>query len=84
MLDGNPGITDLSDPYRPQKLVEMFSILYDNKWTDAYEKSDDIGGDKQICVFLLEWFKVISFVWNKYSFVLHLHYIENTSNAWKI
>ncbi|XP_071125613.1 uncharacterized protein [Mytilus edulis] len=57
MLDGNPGITDLSDPYRPQKLVEMFSILYDNKWTDAYEKSDDIGGDKQICVFLLELFK---------------------------
>lgn len=58
MLDGNPGITDLSDPYRPQKLVEMVSILYDNKWTEAFENLEHIAEEKQKCIFLLDLFKV--------------------------
>lgn len=58
MLDKNPQIADLSDSRRPQKLVEMISILYDNKWTDAFEKSEDKGDEKQICVYLLDIFKV--------------------------
>ncbi|XP_052794368.1 uncharacterized protein LOC128227668 [Mya arenaria] len=33
----NPNITDLSDPNRPTKLGEIYSELYDNEWTDAYE-----------------------------------------------
>lgn len=57
MLDGNPGITDLSDPYRPQKLVEMVSILYDNKWTEAFENLEHIAEEKQKCIFLLDLFK---------------------------
>ncbi|XP_063414028.1 early endosome antigen 1-like [Mytilus trossulus] len=57
MLDKNPQIADLSDPRRPQKLVEMISILYDNKWTDAFEKSEDKGDEKQICIYLLNIFK---------------------------
>ncbi|KAK3602820.1 hypothetical protein CHS0354_026371 [Potamilus streckersoni] len=37
MLEGNPSITDLSDQNRPSKLGEMYSELYDNEWTDAFE-----------------------------------------------
>ncbi|XP_052793230.1 uncharacterized protein LOC128227070 isoform X1 [Mya arenaria] len=37
MSDNNPDITDLSDPNRPTKLAEMFSELYDNEWTEAYD-----------------------------------------------
>ncbi|KAK3602810.1 hypothetical protein CHS0354_026361 [Potamilus streckersoni] len=37
MSDGNPNITDLSDPNRPSKLGERFSELYDNEWTNAFE-----------------------------------------------
>ncbi|KAH3834974.1 uncharacterized protein LOC127879375 [Dreissena polymorpha] len=29
-------IADLSDPYRPTKLVEVFGSLYDTQWTDAF------------------------------------------------
>ena len=36
----NPGITDLSDDNRPNKLAEKFSELYDNEWTEAFE---DLG-----------------------------------------
>ncbi|XP_071125616.1 DNA repair protein RAD50.S-like [Mytilus edulis] len=57
MLDKNPQIADLSDSRRPQKLVEMISILYDNKWTDAFEKSEDKGDEKNICIYLLDIFK---------------------------
>lgn len=37
LLQGNPNIADLSDMNRPTKLGEMYSELYDNEWTDAYE-----------------------------------------------
>ncbi|OWF53920.1 hyaluronan mediated motility receptor-like isoform X1 [Mizuhopecten yessoensis] len=37
LTDDNPAIFDLSDPYRPTKLAEMFSRLYDDEWTNAYE-----------------------------------------------
>ena len=40
----NPGITDLSDDNRPNKLAEKFSELYDNEWTEAFEKLE--GGGK--------------------------------------
>ncbi|XP_078323987.1 uncharacterized protein LOC111125351 isoform X2 [Crassostrea virginica] len=35
---GNPNITDLSDSNRPTKIAEQFSELYDNLWTDVFEK----------------------------------------------
>lgn len=38
LKDNNPNLTDLSDPYRPAKIGEMFSELYDNQWTDAYDE----------------------------------------------
>lgn len=37
LTDGNPNIADLSDKNRPTKLAEMYSELYDNEWTNAYE-----------------------------------------------
>lgn len=37
----NPGLADLSDENRPNKLAEKFSELYDNDWTDALESLAD-------------------------------------------
>ncbi|KAK3580471.1 hypothetical protein CHS0354_035515, partial [Potamilus streckersoni] len=34
---GDPNGADLSDPNRPDKLVEQFSELYDNQWTDSFQ-----------------------------------------------
>ncbi|XP_052792388.1 uncharacterized protein LOC128226517 isoform X2 [Mya arenaria] len=36
LRDNNQNIAELSDPYRPTKLAEMFSELYDNEWTAAF------------------------------------------------
>ena len=36
MSHDNPDIADLSDPYRPTKIAEMFSQLYDDEWSDAF------------------------------------------------
>ncbi|KAH3833556.1 hypothetical protein DPMN_106868 [Dreissena polymorpha] len=38
IVRGNPNIAYLSDAYRPIKIAEGFSELYDNEWTDAYEE----------------------------------------------
>ena len=35
--DGNPSVANLSDPFRPEKMAEKFSQLYDNEWTTAFE-----------------------------------------------
>ena len=35
---GNPNITDFSDLNRPTTIAEQFSELYDNLWTDVFEK----------------------------------------------
>ncbi|XP_033744188.1 uncharacterized protein LOC117330078 [Pecten maximus] len=42
----NPGIADLSDPNRPQKLAEKYGELYDNEWTDAIDKLNPKRDDK--------------------------------------
>nr|XP_022320924.1 uncharacterized protein LOC111123106 [Crassostrea virginica] len=42
----NPGIADLSDEYRPNKLAEKFSELYDNEWTEFYEDLERTGNDE--------------------------------------
>ncbi|KAL3878222.1 hypothetical protein ACJMK2_030589 [Sinanodonta woodiana] len=49
MSEGNPNITDLSDPNRPSKLGERYSELYDNEWTNAFEVLTSKSGkdDKQ-------------------------------------
>lgn len=36
----------------------MFSILYDNNWTEAYEQLEKEMDEKQICAYLLDLFKV--------------------------
>jgi hypothetical protein len=36
----------------------MFSILYDNNWTEAYEQLEKEKDDKHICAYLLDLFKV--------------------------
>ena len=38
LRDNNPNLTDLSDANRPTKISEMFSELYDNEWTDAFDE----------------------------------------------
>ncbi|WAQ99469.1 hypothetical protein MAR_023842 [Mya arenaria] len=42
----NPNIADLSDRNRPTKLGEIYSELYDNEWTDAFEGLTKGGGYK--------------------------------------
>ncbi|XP_052794069.1 uncharacterized protein LOC128227498 isoform X2 [Mya arenaria] len=37
LSEGNPDITDLSDPYRPTILAQKFSQIYDDEWTAAFE-----------------------------------------------
>ncbi|KAL3879269.1 hypothetical protein ACJMK2_031571 [Sinanodonta woodiana] len=56
MTHDNPTITDLSDPDRPTKLAEKYSILYDNQWTDAFAeltKSEPKASEKAITEQLL-------------------------------
>ena len=45
----NPGITDLSDDNRPNKLAEKFSELYYNEWTEAFEELES-GGKGEIAI----------------------------------
>ncbi|XP_033744190.1 uncharacterized protein LOC117330080 [Pecten maximus] len=47
LTHNNPGIADLSDPNRPQKLAEKYGELYDNEWTDAIEKLNSKTDDKE-------------------------------------
>ncbi|XP_052791539.1 uncharacterized protein LOC128225670 [Mya arenaria] len=55
LRDNNPNIVDLSDVYRPTKLAEMFSELYDNEWTAAYTVMEETGfTERQIIDFLLD------------------------------
>lgn len=56
LSDNNPDITDLSDPYRPQKLCDVYSELYDTTWTDAVETLPSKNEDGNIR-FLLDIFK---------------------------
>ena len=37
MKDGNPYIADLSDKNRPTKVADLYTELYDNEWTDAFD-----------------------------------------------
>ena len=51
MKDGNPYVTDLSDKNRPTKLAEVYTELYDNEWTDAFDaisNSNIRQGEEQI------------------------------------
>ena len=37
LRNNNPNICDLSDKFRPTKLAEVSSELYDNEWTNAFD-----------------------------------------------
>jgi len=47
LVADNPNITDLSDKNRPTKLGEVFSELYDNEWTNAFEGLSAAGYDEE-------------------------------------
>jgi hypothetical protein len=47
LTDNNPAIADLSDPNRPTKIGEMYSEVYDNEWTDAFEALTNAGYDER-------------------------------------
>lgn len=62
LRDSNPNIADLDDKYKPTKLAEMFSELYDNEWTDAYTVLTESLLEEDICLaFLLDIVKVCLF-----------------------
>ena len=57
MRDNNPGIADLSDPNRPEKLAEQFREIYDNAWTNLLDyitentdTTDDIAVQQIVAV----------------------------------
>ncbi|KAH3806462.1 hypothetical protein DPMN_134782 [Dreissena polymorpha] len=54
LRDNNPNIADLSDQFRPTKLAEMFSELYDNEWTDAFTAVNGVLTERQTITFLLD------------------------------
>ncbi|XP_065930480.1 uncharacterized protein [Magallana gigas] len=49
LTEGNPNIADLSDTHRPTRLGEMYSQLFDDEWSEAFEafkpKTEDDGDD---------------------------------------
>lgn len=56
----NPGLADLSDENRPNKLAEKFSELYDNAWTDALESLADTNQNEESQIqYLLQTLRVI-------------------------
>ena len=57
MSHDNADIADLSDPYRPTKIAEMFSELYDNQWTDGFAALAKLG-DVEAIRKLMEMLKV--------------------------
>ncbi|KAH3841058.1 hypothetical protein DPMN_114517 [Dreissena polymorpha] len=48
LSDNNPHVSDLTDKNRPTKIAERFSELYNNEWTNAYEKLVDTGHMKPL------------------------------------
>ncbi|XP_053399565.1 uncharacterized protein LOC123557239 [Mercenaria mercenaria] len=46
MVDNNPDIADLSDPFRPTQLAEKFREIYDEEWTHAFEELDMVSHDE--------------------------------------
>ncbi|XP_060600428.1 uncharacterized protein LOC132753897 isoform X3 [Ruditapes philippinarum] len=58
--DNNPDIVDLSDPNRPEKIAGMYSELYSNQWTDAYEvlESTFKNNENKIFQFLVDILKI--------------------------
>ncbi|XP_052239689.1 uncharacterized protein LOC127850596 isoform X2 [Dreissena polymorpha] len=54
LRDNNPNIADLSDPFRPTKLGEQFSELYDNEWTDAFDALQEEFEERHAISILLD------------------------------
>ncbi|XP_052219018.1 uncharacterized protein LOC127836421 [Dreissena polymorpha] len=54
LRDNNPNIADLSDQFRPTKLAEMFSELYDNEWTDVFDVFNNDFSERQSITILLD------------------------------
>ena len=52
MSHENPDIADLSDPCRPTKIAEMFSLLYDDEWTDAFGILSKLGEERAISILM--------------------------------
>ncbi|XP_052791657.1 uncharacterized protein LOC128225799 [Mya arenaria] len=44
----NPNIADLGDPRRPTKLAEVYNELYDNEWTDAFDRFGDFTDTEKV------------------------------------
>lgn len=78
LRDNNPNITDLGDKYRPTKLAEMFSELYDNEWTDAFSLMEKrCTADINIIMFLLDIVMVTFYVELKYKLYFSNNRKEN-------
>lgn len=81
LTENNPAIADLSDPNRPTKLGEMYSEMYDNEWTDAFEELEKGGysEEESIETLRLTLLNVIQFCQRK-----SLSLLEKTEEAVEI
>ena len=72
--EGNPNIVNLNDPYRSTKVAELYSELYDNEWTTAYDRIEKDKPDQRYIIdILLNILNVIIVIWN--TDVIHLKVI---------
>ena len=58
--EGNPNIVNLNDPYRSTKVAELYSELYDNEWTTAFDR---IEKDKPDGRYVIDMLLDILIVW---------------------
>ena len=58
LRDSNPNIADLNDEFRPTKLAEMFSELYDDEWTNAFALLENKFGEQDSIKVLLDFVMV--------------------------
>jgi len=82
VCEGNPNIVNLNDPYRSTKVAELYSELYDNEWTTAYDRIEkdkpdgryiiDTLLDILIVIFYMEHCQELQLMW--YFILMHMYY----------
>lgn len=71
LTDNNPNIADLSDKNRPTKLAERYTELYDNQWTNAFEKLDT-NQEQDTIASLKAILLVCGWLWQLWCFLQHI------------
>lgn len=60
MKNNNPVITDLNDPDRPLRIVEKFSNVFENEWTDTIDEIELVTGNEIAAIKILRSVVIVS------------------------